>query len=59
LVGAVNLHKLRVVDIHSEGVFDGFKVGSMSIGSKLDTIGKAGLNILHEFESVTGIARPH
>ncbi len=45
---AVNLHKLRVVDLAAESVFHGHEVGSMTVRGQLNAGGEPASKVMHE-----------
>lgn len=50
----VNLHKHGVVDVRSEGIFDGSQINTVSISGQLNARSKAIGKVLHKFMGTSG-----
>ena len=45
---AIDFDDLSIIDIGAEGILDCVEVGSTAVGRKLDSVGEARFQILHE-----------
>lgn len=52
---AILLDQHRVIDVHSKGFIDRIEIGAVTIGRKLDAIGKTVLYIVHEGQRIFAV----